>query len=164
MLNVWGVNGGSNPGQHIRCILISTDRSGDQPSPDMFVLKEHRERKRKNYIDFLSSCVTCLPHTQICLTWEPSAPSKTTLKNTRGNILYFFNFLIIPWKLKQAVDWFSNKLWLWGRTFLISPSHRASIFSRNYYKHSRVQGYAWDSVKLISAGQHVKFTIYFILA
>lgn len=43
-----GVNGGSHQGHHIRCTLISTDRSRVQPSPEVFVFVSDGERKRRN--------------------------------------------------------------------------------------------------------------------
>lgn len=80
---------GSNPGQHIRCTLISTDGSRVQPSPEVFL----RERQT-------NLCAKCYTHT-VC-------SFKGTLKDKK--ISYIFLFVKGS---HEKIKWFYNKSSSW---------------------------------------------------
>lgn len=100
------MNEGSNPGQHIRCTLISRDRSGVQPSPEVSVLMKDGERKRNQFralvqlVYQMSRAHTDTFHVVTICSF------KGTAKDKSGDIPYF-SFHQISW-IYQNQQWIDS--------------------------------------------------------
>lgn len=113
-----GMNEGSNAGQHIKCTLISRDRSGVQPSPEVFVLMKDGERKRNQFRALVQLVYQMSPaHTDTFHVVTICSFTRYIKGQVWGYSIFFFstNPMNIP---KPTMNWFYNQCCLCSQSLI----------------------------------------------